>query len=91
MADDRALVPLSFIDSITREVFVDPVVATDGHTYSRAPISRWLATHNTSPLTKTALTDKRLVPNYALRAAIEEWKEQQPMALDPTRLTLTAG
>ena len=91
MSEDATVVPLSFIDLITQEVFVDPVVTTDGHTYSRAPISRWLETHNTSPATNLVLTDKRLTPNHVLRAAIEEWQEQRPMALDPTRLTVTAG
>ena len=72
MSEDAAVVPLSFIDLITQEVFVDPVVTTDGHSYSRAPISRWLETHNTSPATNLVLTDKRLTPNHVLRAAIEE-------------------
>lgn len=27
----------------------DPVIATDGHTYDRAAIERWLVHHNISP------------------------------------------
>jgi len=91
MAEDYGVVPSSFIDPISEEIFVDPVVTIDGHTYCRAQISRWFQTYSTSPRTGLALTDKRLAPNYALRAAIEEWQERRPMALDPTRLTITAG
>ena len=36
-------------------------------------IETWLSTHNTSPVTRTVLTD-RLVPNRNLRSAIENWK-----------------
>ena len=35
-----ALIPPSFICPITLDVFVDPVFTADGHTYSRAAISR---------------------------------------------------
>ena len=66
------LVPESLIDSITGDVFVDPVNTADGHTYSRAGIERWLADHDTSPLTGLRLPNKRLIPNHALRNAIEE-------------------
>ena len=91
------VVPEAFVDPITQDIFTDPVVTADGHTYSRAAIERWLAAHNTSPATGAVLPslpgtrnpDKRLAPNIALRKAIEEWRARRPMALDPSRLTLT--
>ena len=33
-------------------MMADPVVANDGHSYERAAIAHWLATHNTSPQTR---------------------------------------
>ena len=69
------LVPESLIDSIPGDVFVDPVNTADGHTYryrySRAGIERWLADHDTSPMTGLPLPNKHLIPNHALRNAIE--------------------
>ena len=82
--------PEAFIDhSFSLEVFVDPVVTSDGHTYSRAAIERWLRTHDTSPATGARLADKRLSPNHALRQAIEEWHQRRPMAIEPSRLTVS--
>ena len=63
---------------------VDPVVASDGHSYDRDSLERWLDTDSAnlpvSPLTNLPLEDSRLVPNYALRAAIDEWREAHPDA-----------
>ena len=53
----------------------DPVTLVgDGHTYERAMIADWLCTHDTSPLTNDPLDvqGKLLVPNIALRNAIQE-------------------
>ena len=93
-----SLVPEAFIDPITQDIFTDPVVTSDGHTYSRSAIERWLASHNTSPASGAVLPnlpgtrnpDKRLVPNIAVRKAIEEWRARRPMAIDPSLLTLTS-
>ena len=43
--------PKSFICPITGEVFQDPVMTMDGHTYERSAITRWLQDNDTSPLT----------------------------------------
>ena len=66
----------------------DPVCTADGHTYERCGIEQWLQSHSTSPMTNVSLTDLRLTPNLALRTAIEEWRERQPMAIDELRLTI---
>jgi hypothetical protein len=56
----------------------DPVTCADGHSYVRASIELWLATHNTSPKTGAQLLNKALTPNHALRNAIEEWLAEAP-------------
>ena len=76
------LLPSAFVCPITQDVFVDPVTTADGHSYSRAAIRQWLVDHNTSPASST-LANKLLIPNIALRKAIEEWR---PMAIEPSRI-----
>ena len=44
-------VPKAFLCPITQEVFEDPVIWVDGHTYSRTAITQWLRSHDTSPMT----------------------------------------
>ena len=41
-----------FLCSITGEVFIDPVIAEDGHTYERTAIIDWLKKNSISPLTR---------------------------------------
>ena len=66
------LVP-AFRCPITGECLDDPVVTSDGHTYSRAGIEDWLQRgHRTSPLTNVPLASAELLPNHALRNAIEQ-------------------
>ena len=48
------------------------VCCADGHTYERAAIERWLENHDTSPKTGLDLDSFALIPNFALRAAIQE-------------------
>jgi len=61
----------SFIDPISRDIFVDPVMCQDGHTYERHMIQQHFKTNNTSPSTNERLGDKTLIPNHAMRSATE--------------------
>ena len=79
----------AFSDCITQDVLIDPVVAADGYSYSRRSIEQWLSDHATSPMTNLRLEHRRLVPNHHLRWAIDEWREQQPLAFDADRLALS--
>ena len=40
-----------FLCPITHELFREPVVAWDGHTYEKAAIEKWLLNKDTSPRT----------------------------------------
>lgn len=53
---------------ITCELYRDPVVAADGHTYERTAIEEWLLSHDTSPLTGAALSNRTLTPNTLVRS-----------------------
>ena len=59
------------------QVFQDPVSCSDGHTYERAAIERWLLHHDTSPMTREEIFEEDLIPNFALRKSIAEWRERQ--------------
>ena len=65
----------AFFCSITREIMRDPVATADGQTFERAAIERWLERNDTSPATGLKLPSKTLVPNIALRQAVEEWEQ----------------
>lgn len=55
----------------------DPHVAADGFTYEGEALRGWLDSgHETSPMTNLQLAHKNLVPNLALRSAIQEWLQQ---------------
>ena len=54
----------------------DPVICSDGHSYERNAISDWLRGHDRSPQTNASLPNKDLMPNHAMRNAIEEWNKR---------------
>ncbi|KAL5572864.1 hypothetical protein UlMin_022461 [Ulmus minor] len=66
--------PPYFICPIFQEVMEDPHVAADGFTYEAEAVRGWLDSgHDTSPMTNLKLEHCNLVPNLALRSAIQEW------------------
>lgn len=72
---ERSLqIPNEFLCPLTREVFKDPVITKDGHTYERKAIAMWFANHDTSPMTNMRLNDKSLTPNISLRNSIFAFK-----------------
>lgn len=72
--DERCQPPPYFICPILQEVMQDPHVAADGFTYEAEALRGWLESgHDTSPMTNLQLAHRNLVPNRALRSAIQEW------------------
>jgi WD40 repeat protein len=67
-------IPSGFICPISTEIMRDPVICADGHSYDRTSIEQWFATgHNTSPNTGAVLPHLNVVPNHALRNAIDDF------------------
>jgi U-box domain len=59
-------------------VMEDPVMCSDGHTYSRAAVTAWLdANGAVSPQTSQPLARTELTPNHALRNTIEAMQQRQ--------------
>ena len=65
--------PDSFVCPIFGTLMADPVMALDGHTYERSAIAEWFRTSDISPLTGLRVESKSLVPNHALRKAIDDY------------------
>ncbi|KAF8675246.1 hypothetical protein HU200_047919 [Digitaria exilis] len=74
VSEDLGGVPSYFICPILQDVMRDPLIAADGFTYEADAIREWLDSgHRTSPMTNLALPHRDLLPNHALRSAIQEW------------------
>jgi len=69
--EKRVLEEITQVCPITQEIMKDPVVASDGHTYERADITKWQHTNGTSPNTSEPITAE-FKPNVALKKQIEE-------------------
>jgi hypothetical protein len=67
---------------------VEPVFASDGHTYEHEQIQQWFDLHNTtSPKTGETLTSLVLTSNLGLKTQIMERKEKQMQGTaDKTKL-----
>ena len=55
---------------------LDPVFTSDGQTYERGAIERWLEEHDTSPLTGEPLEHLGLTPNVLVRGMCRKYLEQ---------------
>ena len=72
---DPSNIPPDFECPILMEAMIDPVICSDGFSYERAAIENWLRHHETSPKTNEVLSNKKLIPNKTLKAAIITWRE----------------
>ncbi|EEC85093.1 hypothetical protein OsI_32462 [Oryza sativa Indica Group] len=78
--DNKCKIPSFFICPMTQEIMKDPHIAADGFTYEGEAIKDWLQRgHKTSPMTYLSFTHHELIPNNALRFAIQEWQMKQQL------------
>ena len=77
MIDEPSGPPEELVCPLTHELMVDPVILMgSGQTYERAPLERWLATHDTDPMTGAQLTsslDKTLRENVLVRSMCRKY------------------
>jgi hypothetical protein len=64
----------NLICSLTREIFVDPVIASDGQTYEREAITEWLNSYHWSPTTGAPM-DATFIDNTELKKMIQSMIE----------------
>ena len=70
---ETVTIPDHFICPISLEIMQEPVICTDGNTYEKREIERWLATHDTSPKTNMVLHNKTLISNFAIKSGIQKF------------------
>lgn len=68
---------VAFTCPITGEVFVDPVIADDGHTYERKAITDWLKKNSISPLTRAIIDVQNLKPNIVVKSMMIQFKKYE--------------
>ncbi len=61
-----------FICPITYELMREPFIATDGHTYEKSAIEKWLKNNNTSPRSGEPLESTIIIPNINLKKLIQD-------------------
>ena len=69
--------PPRLVGPITQELMVDPVLDSKGNCYERTAIQQWLSNHDTSPVTKERLPDKKLLTNKPMKSEIIEFREDK--------------
>ena len=85
-----AEVPNEYMCSITLAVMMDPVMATDGHTYERGAIETWLGKSLKSPKDGTLLPNDLLIPNHGLKSLIGDWLDKNGVTLPPPPTAVSA-
>jgi len=73
-------IPDNFICSISFDLMDEPVILCDGHSYERSFIEDWLKRSDKSPKTNLKLANKIMIPNLALKLAIEDYKVKIKMS-----------
>lgn len=72
-AEATPVCPEHLLCPLTHEMLTDPVVAPSGYTYERWALERALAARAQDPLTRAPLSIDQVVPNRALRDALEHY------------------
>lgn len=69
-------VPESLLCPIFKQLFKEPVVAQDGHTYELKAIKQWLDNKKRSPMTNKEMDDAKLTPNYLVKFIVSEFHDK---------------
>ena len=62
--------PSNFYCPLTKRIYKDPVIDSEGNTYEREAIERWLRSQSSSPVTNNYLCVEMLKPNRELKRTI---------------------
>ena len=77
----RRELPDAFCCTISFELMTNPVITPSGRSYERSTIEEHLRTVGTfDPVTRKPMTTEDLVPNLALKEAIEAFRNENPWA-----------
>ena len=71
--------PGNLVCPISFNMFRDPVMVVEsGHTYDRNEITQHFAHNNRDPKTNLPLRSTRVVTNWGVRDAVQEWLDRHP-------------
>ncbi|KAL5685700.1 hypothetical protein EMGR_003805 [Emarellia grisea] len=76
------VVPDYLVDGITFEIMHDPVITPSGTSFDRIGIIKYVEQSGVDPITRVPMTVNDLRPNYALKAACEEFLNKNGWAVD---------
>jgi len=74
-------IPTEMLCPITGEIFFDPVMTDDGHSYEKLAIQCWLRDYDSSPVTKGTLKSKTLIPNILLKKLVNDFYDTNQSSL----------
>ncbi|KAL2399085.1 hypothetical protein ABEF93_007503 [Exophiala dermatitidis] len=85
--EDVCDIPHEYLCPITRVLFEDPVVTTDGTIFERKAIERWYRISQTSPLTGLPVADTELSYDHGLAVEVEAWVKAEDVvqSIPPAR------
>jgi len=69
---------------ITRELFLDPVIAADGFSYERKALEVWFETNKVSPMTEQPMINK-FDTNISLRKEVQKFYEENKKKDPPSK------
>ena len=73
----KGLLAAALVCPLSLEIFRDPVIAADGHSYERCEIETWFSRgKRTSPKTNEELPNAFLVPNRHLKAMCQQFLDE---------------
>ncbi|KAA8650613.1 putative U-box domain protein [Aspergillus tanneri] len=76
------VVPDYLVDGITFEIMHDPMMTPSGSSFDRIGIVKYVEQAGVDPITRVSMTVNELRPNYALKAACEEFLDKNGWAVD---------
>lgn len=68
--------PNEYICPIVHSIMTNPVLVSDGFSYEKSALERWLVKSNTSPITRENLNKDIMIDNKNLKKLIVEWIEK---------------
>ena len=67
--------PNEYLCPITMTLMKEPVILSDGFTYEKSAIEKWLKEHDKSPMTNEVLESKVVTTNRQLKKLIDDFKQ----------------
>lgn len=83
--------PDEFMCPISLDLMQDPWIDGEGNTYERESIVAWLKNHARSPVTRQPLSVAKLIPNRALKSAVDRYRVEHGLPVLPAHRPAAAA